>query len=205
MTHLWRACWQSEQKKTTRAWRPDRLALIVEPQRGQGLPWRPWTRLRNRASVPCSSIAFARLTSCLSCVVADVADRCPRVDAAVEERLAPVDVADARDHGLVEEDLADRLVRWGGDSGAADDLVDVEARREDVGPEPAERRMGTLVVVPDELDHRSVEAHGDAFAAFDDGPGLERRPPPPHALRGRRATSPSSACACGGCGPTRTA
>ena len=115
-------------------------------------------------------------------VVGEAADRCPWIDALVEERLASVDVADAGDDGLIEEDLADGLVLRMGPS-PSQNLVEFELRREDVGTEPPQSRMGPLVVVPHELDDWRVEAHREPLAAFDDDARLEGRPSPPHTLR----------------------
>ena len=71
-------------------------------------------------------------------VVREIADRCPRRDARVPQRLRPPDVSDPGDDALIEQRVADLTSRIAA-SQACEDPVEVGRVGEDVGSEPGAR------------------------------------------------------------------
>ena len=191
-----RAAWQRRAPPgdpLLRGGAPARRAGSRVPQRKQGLPRRPntqWSRPRRGSPVVfCSGwCRLARISlrarSHERRQVGDVGDAGPRVDAADEQGLDLVEVADAGQVALVEDRDADLLV--GVLPEPAQRLVEVPVGAEDVGPEVADQPV--LVGRRDDLD--VVQPVADAFA--------RRRWPAPRGRRSRarRATScPAGRCA----------
>ena len=101
----------------------------------------------------------------------------PGVVAGREQRLASVDVPQPGQHLLVEQQLAQGVVGWP-PGGPAQDLVHVEVGGQHVGTQLPDGAVHLHSAGGQQLDDRSVEAHGEPVAARQHHPGLPGRPPP---------------------------
>ena len=102
--------------------------------------------------------------------------RIERIHPAEKAHLGLVDVPDAGDHALIEERLGDppRLLA----SKPLDGRVDVERRREQVGPELPERRVPRHVACTDELRDGHVERDGRVGVGLEHDSHLRARAAP---------------------------
>ena len=98
------------------------------------------------------------------------------IHAADEENLGFQDVADARQHALIEQDLGDRVVRLR--EQAAPRLIAIERRVEEIGTERRERAVAPEVACRQELRDRHVEADGDERRGGDQHAHVARGPLP---------------------------
>ena len=106
--------------------------------------------------------------------VGDIADGTPRPDAAQEQRLGLVHVADAGKIALVEQRVGNRSIRRRGQIRNRARCIPI--RTEEIGPEMVDKRV--LVGGRDERDVVQVITHGSDLAGLQDDPDRVRRAPP---------------------------
>ena len=102
----------------------------------------------------------------------EVADGCERVQLARPQDLAAVHVADAAEHSLVEQHLADRGAAVVVGEQQLDASVEVGVDAAQVGTESPEPRVPRDSWLPVRLDGRGVEAHGGPGRRLDEGAHL---------------------------------
>ncbi len=111
-------------------------------------------------------------------VFAERADRGVRAQLDRPEHLAPVDVADATHHALIEQHLGDAGARIGIREQQVDDLAEVGVGFAEIWPQAAHAGMSAPIGPAIGLDRRRVEAHRHPVVDLDRGSHLRVRTPP---------------------------
>jgi hypothetical protein len=104
----------------------------------------------------------------------ELVDRRERAQAAGEQHLRLVDVADARGDPLIEQEVADGGTAVGVGLHPTHDLTEVGVGLAQVGAETPETGVAVAVELAERLDHGRVEADGDPVGHLDDHPGRVR-------------------------------
>jgi hypothetical protein len=107
-------------------------------------------------------------------LVAELADRAPRIEMYREARLGLPHVADPRDDPLVEQRIADRP-RGSGGTQTREEQRRIEALADHVGPEPGDPPVGAQPRIADELEHGTVELDDLPLPRAHDEPRSPRR------------------------------
>jgi len=90
-----------------------------------------------------------------------VTDVRPRAELGRPQHLAPIHVADAHHHVLIEQHVAQSGVGFGIGEQQLDRLLEIHGGRGEIGAEPAAARMATRIRLAVGLDVRRVEADRD--------------------------------------------